>query len=396
MNEEEREEMISMLNKCRIRISNYVYTLKIIIDREASENDPRICKEERSTYIPEPLATYVASLEHVQKPDSAFNPYQPCSYDGEVQGQSEHDPYIFAMLSGLRSMSEETEEYVNRATNMDRRPDGELPREKRIARDAYGNIIHVWTSDPVLDQASKEAIAKGAEIHGPRPYSASPFDRFDLIDLVRKFAPYAAKCNLPRFAAAILRTYCPSASCSLFAPKKIVNTGARTNGVGQYAVMKTVLFLREKGYKRACPLGDSFTAQNVVATFIFPFLLDLEKLCEQHADIVSYNPETFPGVRVRAPQIAPAAQLAFASGRVVTMGGRSPMDHVRALSATFPMYYSVRAEEKNTSEDENENEASCTRESSKGKRALSETARGRDKQVPKRRKKKISGKAPRS
>lgn len=342
--ENTQEEMLRLLNQCKIKISNYVYTIKIFIDRQASVNDPRICKEERSTYIPEPFATYVASLENVRKPGSENAPYDafgPKEMDSSGKPHAEHDPYVFAMLSGLRSMSDETEEYVNSVVTGGgaRGSDG---RGIKRQRDSRGNPIHVWNENAMVNKASKEAIMKGNELHGLQSYSVSPFDRFDLMDLVRKFSPYSAKCNLPRFAAVILRTYKPSASCSIFAPKKAVNTGARTDGVGQYSVMKTLLYLREKGYKRACPLGDTFTAVNVVATFILPFRIDLDKLCECYPDIVSYNPETFPGVRVRAPQIAPAAQLVFATGRVVTMGGRSPPDHVRALSSTFSMYFSVR------------------------------------------------------
>jgi TATA-box binding protein (TBP) (component of TFIID and TFIIIB) len=346
-----QEEMLRLLNQCKIKISNYVYTIKIVIDRQASINDPRICKEERSTYIPEPFATYVASLDHVRNPSREDNPYDRFDtpqVDSTGKPYPEYDPYVFAMLSGLRSMSEETEEYVNSVvtiggTSGDASDPGKArERYQKRRRDSNGNPIHIWNDDAMIDKASKEAILKGSEIHGLQSYSVSPFDRFDLMDLVRKFAPYSAKCNLPRFAAVILRTYKPSASCSIFAPKKAVNTGARTDGVGQYSVMKTLLYLREKGYKRACPMGDTFTAVNVVATFILPFRIDLDKLCATFPDIVSYNPETFPGVRVRAPQISPAAQLVFATGRVVTMGGRSPPDHVRALSSTFPMYFSVR------------------------------------------------------
>ena len=344
----EHEEMIRLLNQCVIKISNYVYTIKIVIDRQASVNDPRICKEERSSYIPEPFATYLASLEHVHKPENQNHPFGTFDVpevDERGNPYPEYDPYVFAMLSGLRSMSDETEEYVNTVVSEVSGTSGSSGKRKRSYGafiDSKGKRIHVWNENGLVDRTSKEAIEKGTQLYGPQSYSVSPFDRFDLVDLVRKFAPYSAKCNLPRFAAVILRTYKPSASCSIFAPKKAVNTGARTDGVGQYVVMKTLLYLREKGYKRACPLGDTFTAENVVATFVLPFRIDLDKLCEYYPDIVSYNPETFPGVRVRAPQIAPAAQLVFATGRVVTMGGRSPPDHVRALSSTFSMFYRVR------------------------------------------------------
>ncbi len=340
MDEREQNEMRRLLELCIIKISNYVYTIQIVIDRQASINDPRICKEERATYIPEPFATYLASLEHVRKPVGRDGPNKYDAFGVPIEGDDgkplpEYDPYVFAMLSGLRSMTEETEEYVNEAIQSSSKP----PNKSAAPGKTH---VHIWNENPLINKASLDAIAKGAQYHGPQAYSVSPFDRFDLVDLVRKFAPFSAKCNLPRFAAVILRTYKPSASCSIFAPKNAVNTGARTGGVGQYVVMKTLLYLREKGYKRACPLGDTFTAQNVVATFILPFRIDVNKLCENFPDIISYNPETFPGVRVRAPQISPAAQLVFATGRVVTMGGRSPADHVRALSSTFLMYFSVR------------------------------------------------------
>lgn len=378
--------MMRLLNACVIKISNYVYTIKIVIDRQASVNDPRICKEERSSYIPEPFATYMASLEHIRKPESLHKPPNYDSFVAVKMGPDgkpypEYDPYVFAMLSGLRSMSEETEEYVNTVISGTTDAQGRSGAAARAAAGAAaseGRALHVWNEAPIIDQASKDAILKGMQLHGPKSYSVSPFDRFDLVDLVRRFAPYSAKCNLPRFAAVILKTYKPSASCSIFAPKKAVNTGARTDGVGQYVVMKTLLYLREKGYKRACPQGDTFTAQNVVATFILPFRIDLEKLCENYPNIVSYQPATFPGVRVRAPQIAPAAQLVFATGRVVTMGGRSPTDHVRALSSTFSMYFSVRVKDPKDTEKAEEGRGS--------KRAFSKPTTAGDKQQGKRRK----------
>ncbi len=107
--EAEKVEMLRLLKLCQIHISNYVYTIKIVIDRRTSVNDPRICKEEYASYIPEPFATYLASLGHIRKPGSELNPYD--CFGTEIVGPDgkphpECDPYVFAMLSALRSMTE--------------------------------------------------------------------------------------------------------------------------------------------------------------------------------------------------------------------------------------------------------------------------------------------------
>lgn len=331
------EEMSEYMKRGKIKISNYVYTIRMKRDLQSSPRDPRICKTERCNYLPEPFATYVASLEHINTPGSKREPWET------------HDPYVFAMLNGLRSVSEETDDCLNQATSAIGR---KKKRGKRARRNPVVEIpvraskrpkrTDLWNSDPSVETASKQALRKGTELYGPQKHEITPFERFDLISLVEKFSDYCAKCNLPRFAAVILKTLNSSASCSLFAPLKAVNTGARTDGVGQYGVMKCLQFLRQTVSPLICPLGDSFKAQNVVAKIILPFRLDLDKLKRLYPLMVSYNSEMFPGVRIRAPQISPAAQLGFRSGRVVTMGGRSPDDHVRAYCATFSIFYNVR------------------------------------------------------
>jgi transcription initiation factor TFIID TATA-box-binding protein len=132
----------------------------------------------------------------------------------------------------------------------------------------------------------------------------------------------------------------------VFSPGKVVCTGAKTEAVGHYAIMETLAYIREKGFPRACPLSNSLEAENVVGTIEFDFGLDIDALYANHPSIVSYNKEAFPGATVRPPQIFPAAQLAFESGKTVTMGARGREGLMRILSVTFALYYDIRKERK--------------------------------------------------
>jgi transcription initiation factor TFIID TATA-box-binding protein len=338
--EEEEEAKMRMFAESKLTINNNVFTTKIVMDENAHPSDPRILREEDSTYIPPPFAAYMAALKHVRTKRSVDREeYRLVCPEDVIEDEhpssiARRDIYVFAMLAGLRSMWEESSDPAAKIAEA---------RGKR-PRTTTTSSIRAWNDDSKIEADAVRAISMAERVYGAKKYCTPPYNKFDLVDLVRRMDGRSARCIPPRFAAVIVRFKYPSTSVSVFSPGKVVCTGARTEAVGHYAIMETLCYLRKKGFPRAQPLSNSLEAENVVGTFKHNFGLDIEKLHRLHPDIVSYNKEAFPGATVRPSEIFPAAQLAFESGNIVTMGGRNPRDLERALGHTFGLYYSVRKE----------------------------------------------------
>jgi transcription initiation factor TFIID TATA-box-binding protein len=358
------------------------------MDINSHPMDPRFQREESSTYIPQPFAAYITSLQHFRNKGTMKNINFRAKYNinnpqEDMSYWIENNPYLFAMLCGLRSMCDDVQEVDNinkilknikngdtssSSSNYNKNDDDDddyntyensfiykkeknkkykkKKQKQQQQQRKKKDMVFVWDGKKETKMMSLQVVRKSIEIHGPPVYKTSPYDRFDLVELNNRLHGRAAKCIPTRFAAVILKFKYPTTSVSIFSPGKIVCTGARTNLIGHYVIIETISLLRKHGFSRCKPLGGSLCAQNVVATIEHPFEIDTKKLCENYPDICSFK-ATFPGTTVRPPQIHPAAQLAFESGKIVTMGGRSKQDLMRALSATFPIYYSVRKEKEN-------------------------------------------------
>ena len=342
--------------KSKLFINNNVFTTKIEMNADAHPSDPRVVQEENSTYIPKPFAAYVTSLAHVRNRLSMRSDFfdRPGIESLEEMNEdnatyiAERDIYVFALLCGLRSVSQEATEAVQtitQKTNKRREKKRSAGSSERQGSPLF-DIKDVWNDVETIENDALLVLKMAEELHGAKKYHVSPHNRFSLEDLVRRMDGRSARCVPPRFAAVIERYKYPSTSVSVFSPGKVVCTGAKTEAVGHYAIMETLAYIREKGFPRACPLSNSLEAENVVGTIEFDFGLDIDALYSKHPNIVSYNKEAFPGATVRPPQIFPAAQLAFESGKTVTMGGRGREGLMRILSVTFSLYYDVRKERK--------------------------------------------------
>lgn len=353
--QEEEDAKERSFARSKLFINNNVFTTKIEMNDNAHPLDPRVVQEEHSTYIPKPFAAFVTSLRHVRTRDTQTSEWfdRPGIHSvGEVMGKSateiaEKDIYVFAMLCGLRSMYQEATETVDTIKEKARKKKSSKGDSSvETGMNFQYELKEAWNDHSMIEKDSVQAMKLADEYHGAKKYQVSPHNRFALEDLVRRMDGRSARCVPPRFAAVIERYKFPSTSVSVFSPGKVVCTGARTEAVGHYAIMETLAYIREKGFPRACPLSNSLEAENVVGTVEHDFSLDIEALHERHPDIVTYNKEAFPGATVRPPQIYPAAQLAFESGKIVTMGGRGREGLMRILSVTFALYYEVRKEKK--------------------------------------------------
>jgi len=367
--EEEKERSFA---KSKLFINNNVFTTKIEMNDNAHPRDPRIVQEEYSTYIPKPFAAYVTSLSDVRPRSTMKSEYfdRPGIdsiselTDRNAPKIAERDIYVFAMLCGLRSVSQESVEEIQTITNKTKQKRQKRQKQIRSSADlgeeegegpsmgetgapsSLFEINDLWNDDPTIETDCLLVLRKAEEKHGAKKYQKAPHNRFLLEELVRRMDGRSARCVPPRFAAVIERYKYPSTSVSVFSPGKVVCTGAKTEAVGHYAIMETLAYIREKGFPRACPLSNSLEAENVVGTIEFDFGLDIDALHAKYPNIVSYNKEAFPGATVRPPLIFPAAQLAFESGKTVTMGGRGREGLMRILSVTFSLYYDVRKERK--------------------------------------------------
>jgi len=285
--------------KSKLFINNNVFTTKIAMNVDAHPLDPRVVQEETSTYIPKPFSAFVTSLSHVRTRTTTQSEYFDRrgidSLDDLNENNATHvaekDIYVFALLCGLRSMSQEATEAVQTIKQKARRKKqrrqrlqsggvgGGTSRDSSKGKEPLEGTCHsaplfeikdVWNDDDSIEEDCLRVLRLSEELHGAKKYQVSPHNRFSLEDLVRRMDGRSARCVPPRFAAVIERYKYPSNSVSVFSPGKVVCTGAKTEAVGHYAIMETLAYIREKGFPRACPLSNSLEAMKMPSSRRLP------------------------------------------------------------------------------------------------------------------------------
>jgi len=169
---------------------------------------------------------------------------------------------------------------------------------------------------------------------------------FNLPLLSRQLAPYGGQYNPRRFAAIIRNFHNPSAAVLLFAPGKMVCTGARTINQAELVLSRQLADLHELGYKNLDFREGSFEVQNIVGSAKLPGKIDLDQLAAQNPADCMYTPDLFPGAALRPRELDRMTVLVFPSGCVVATGGKSREDLERAITITMPLIYRCRVREK--------------------------------------------------
>jgi transcription initiation factor TFIID TATA-box-binding protein len=142
------------------------------------------------------------------------------------------------------------------------------------------------------------------------------------LDLLRVNSALEGSVFVPeQFPAVRYRMVERSVSFLIFRSGKIVCTGAKDEPSIHTSVEALMVLLRGSGLK----LSDSFemTVQNIVAVGRVRSALNLIQLAiTLNLDSVEYEPEQFPGMVYRVPDIG-VVFLIFASGSIVITGAKN-------------------------------------------------------------------------
>lgn len=128
--------------------------------------------------------------------------------------------------------------------------------------------------------------------------------------------------NPKRFAAVVVR-FKPKIAVLIFSTGKIVCTGSK-NRIEAVVVIKEVIEnIKKMPYGYPDLHISNYNIENVVSRAVFSAPIDCRSLSVALAKYCSYEPDNFPGVIFRPPQIHPACVLIFTSGRMILTGAKS-------------------------------------------------------------------------
>lgn len=139
--------------------------------------------------------------------------------------------------------------------------------------------------------------------------------------------------NPSRFSALILRLRKPKTSILIFNNGRLVCTGAKSIKDSRAAIRRVARLIQRLGFNVAL---KSFKIQNIVASCNMGYTIDLTKLTREYPHLCTYNPEIFPGVKLRLEELN-ITQLVFTSGKIVITGAKVKKAIVNAFEATQPI-----------------------------------------------------------
>ncbi len=123
----------------------------------------------------------------------------------------------------------------------------------------------------------------------------------------------------------------------IFSTGKIVCTGAKQSAQARYIINFVKKDIHEIGYKTASltPLN----IENLVGSIRLPGKINLALFAKTYSSFCSYDPQLFPGVITRYPEIKPMTILVFNSGKLVITGARS---EINANEGFKKVYHLIR------------------------------------------------------
>ena len=152
---------------------------------------------------------------------------------------------------------------------------------------------------------------------------------------LKKILMKAKNCeyNPKRFSALIMRISNPRTTALIFPKGKIVCTGAKSIEESKFASKKFAKILKKLGYDVRY---SHFNIQNIVSTAKVHFEISLNRLALEHDELVTYNPESFPGLIYSIADLKMKA-LIFRSGNIVFLGSKE----IELMNKAYAKLYQI-------------------------------------------------------
>ena len=141
--------------------------------------------------------------------------------------------------------------------------------------------------------------------------------KFDLRELTMK------ACNMeynPRkFSAIIYKDKKFRTTILIFSTGYLVITGVKKPQVALQSVKNLVKLVKNIGYK---PILQDLMVRNITASYTLPYQINLDKFCEKHKNVCSYEMELFSGCFYRSQLENKVVVILFKSGKVIITGAK--------------------------------------------------------------------------
>ena len=137
--------------------------------------------------------------------------------------------------------------------------------------------------------------------------------------------------NRRKFAAASLRLRRPRSTCLIFSSGNLVVTGSRCEHEALLASRRYTAALN-RYFDGPTLRMRNFRIQNIVASAVLPWTMDLVQIAAAWQTYCSYEPEVFPGLIFR---LKATVLLIFRSGKIVITGAKDRTVVMRVFNEIY-------------------------------------------------------------
>jgi TATA-box binding protein (TBP) (component of TFIID and TFIIIB) len=178
-----------------------------------------------------------------------------------------------------------------------------------------------------------ELVAAVARSVAPDPAPRRP--QLHLRSLIHGMFPEGARYDLTYFAAMRRATVRPKAESLIHDSGKVVSTGGKTPEESAWTLHKMAERLRAAGSAPVRVDPQRSAMQNIVASVVIPFYVDLRKLARQLGMYCIYRPHSFPGATVRLWEIDKRTKALVYGTSSVMPGAKNVDDLLAALEVVL-------------------------------------------------------------
>ena len=307
------EDNPAPLSRIICRIQNWLYVVRYILDRLSAE---RAIKQARIDMIKKrELMKWAASF-----------------YSGDHHHQRESKTLL--QLVADRMVSEGWIDSADVYCASAIQKSHAFPWERNVPRclDVAKAILYAETGDQegvnkVADQVCLDPYQQPQPMDDPEAEELQPRPSLFLRSLVYAMFPEGARYDITYFAAMRRSSVRPKAASLVHDSGKVVSTGGKSPEEVAWTLRKLGHSLRSAGSIPLRVNPAESTVDNIVASMVLPFFVDLNKLRRQCGSYCTYRPDSFPGAILRMKEVNEAKVLVYKTSAV--MPGNKSIDDLR-------------------------------------------------------------------
>ncbi len=295
------------------RIQNWLYVVRYILDRLSAE---RAIKQARIDMIKQrELMKWAASF-----------------YSADAEASFEAKSLLQLVADRMVSEGRIDSAATYCASAIPKSHD--FPWERNVPRclDVAQAVLYAETGNQegvnkIADQVCLDPYQQPQPLDDPEAEELQPRPCLFLRSLVYAMFPEGARYDITYFAAMRKSSVHPKAASLVHDSGKVVSTGCKSPEEAAWTLRKLGQSLRSAGSIPLRVNPAESTVDNIVASMVLPFFVDLSKLRRQCGSYCTYRPDTFPGAILRMKEVNEAKVLVYKTSAV--MPGNKSIDDLR-------------------------------------------------------------------